>query len=67
MLTDDLRTAAEWLECYEPGNPETEAIQRVAVWLRSRADALELRAICREAGVRVSDVRARMRSDGRRN
>lgn len=57
---DDLHTAAQWLEVYE-GAEDAEACRRVAAWLLAQADAAELRAACRAAGVSVAAARRAIR------
>lgn len=44
---DDLRLAAEWLECYEPDTDEGDRCARVAQWLRVQADERDVRSIAR--------------------
>lgn len=53
---DDMHTAAQWLDIQE-GAEDAEACLRVRAWLLQQADAAELRAACREAGVPVAQAR----------
>jgi hypothetical protein len=54
-----MRLAAEWLDHYE-ADDRADAIA-VAGWLREQADAAELRAECRLAGVPVGAARRALR------
>ncbi len=58
---DQLRTAADWLEVNEGLEGEAERCKAVSVWLNAQADAQEMRAECRKAGVPVAKLRARLR------
>lgn len=53
-LSEDMRTAAEWLDCNEGGEGESEACKRVADWLRKRAEQLDrdwlIRKVVKETG-----------------
>ena len=53
---DDMHTAAMWLDVYE-GADDRDACLRVREWLLAQADAAELRAACKEAGVSVVAAR----------
>lgn len=57
---DDLHIAAMWLDVYE-GAEDAQACKRVAEWLMKKADQLELKQICREAGVKTSTLRRAVR------
>lgn len=57
---DDLHIAAQWLDVYE-GAEDAEACQRVRVWLLKKADEAEMRESCKQAGVKVSDLKMALR------
>lgn len=57
---DQLRLAAHWLELNEGHGGEADDCATVATWLYRQADDAEIRAMCRDAGVPVALVRARM-------
>jgi glutathione S-transferase len=59
----DLAMAAEWLDCNEGSDDEAGACARVAAWLRHCADEAELRALAREAGIRVGHLRQRLKDE----
>jgi phage/plasmid-associated DNA primase len=60
---EDLTTAAEWLSYYDENDGENSAAcQRVAAWLVDQACAIELRALCRKAGVPVAQIRAKTKA-----
>lgn len=57
---DALRLAADWLASYEgvePGGADAVTMAEVAAWLLAQADAAELRAACKDAGVPVAQAR----------
>lgn len=53
---DDLHIAVQWLEIYE-GAEDAEACRRVARWLLKKSADMELKEVCREAGVSVTQAR----------
>lgn len=58
---DDLAFAADWLDAYEaaPGDEDNgERAERLAGWLRQKADAAFLREAAREARIPVRALRA---------
>jgi hypothetical protein len=68
ITTEDLDTAAEWLDVAEnsPDGDEGEACHRVAAWLREEAarreDALAIRSVAREQGVSSAFVRRALKA-----
>ena len=63
---DDMRAAAEWLRCYEPGAEEpAKRMNAVADWLDDEADRREydsmIRRKSRETGISASRIRAAMK------
>lgn len=58
---DEMRLAADWLEANDGLEGEAERCKTVAAWLNAQADAQEMRAQCRAAGVPVAKLRAKLR------
>ena len=63
---DDMYIASQWLDIYE-GAEDAEACHRVAAWLKSQADAKELRDTARSAGVPIAKVRAALKKAATRS
>jgi len=61
-LSEDLRTAAEWLDVNEGTDGESDSRKRVADWLRRKAGNLEyeatVRRVAKETGKSPQKVRA---------
>lgn len=55
---DDMRLAADWLDSND--GEEAPRCKVVARWLYAQANASELRALCREAGVPVAKAKERL-------
>ena len=56
----DMLIAAQWLYIYESasdGTEDTEACERVRLWLLEQSDKEELRQVCRAAGVSVKQAK----------
>ncbi len=47
---NDIMIAADWLDCNEDPDGESEACARVATWLQSTAQVTEFRAAARATG-----------------
>ncbi len=59
---EDFAVAAEWLDINEGEEGEADSCKKVADWLRDQADAADIRAAARKAGVPAKAVRERMAS-----
>ena len=60
---DAMRLAAEWLRQFDDshdGGEQTAICASVADWLDDQADARNLRAVAREAGVPVGKLRSKL-------
>lgn len=54
---DQLRLAAEWLDCNEADGDEQSDCFAVRDWLRGQAEAIEQKKLARECGLTVSRLR----------
>ncbi len=61
----DMEMAADWLDCNEGADGESEACWRVATWLRVSAQDAEERAAAREAGCSVRYLRKIVAAESR--
>jgi len=60
----DLATAADWLQCNEGDDGESEACEQVALWLNAQIEALEFFAeICKELNVTPARARELLKFD----
>lgn len=59
--SEDMETAAEWLDINEGELGEMESCRAVASWLRTQAIQQELRATAREHGVPAGALRTKLR------
>lgn len=56
--SDDMRSAALWLDHNEGDEAEREPMARVARWLEEQADAQDIRTAARAHNLTVKDLRA---------
>jgi hypothetical protein len=61
---ESMRSAAEWLRCYDEESDAYGQMVEVAVWLDSQADAKDERAFARQNGVPVSALRKVLQEAG---